>query len=573
MTFDGIIPVSSLGFRSALIDAVAAMDFRSMPAPQLLARIKKTPGIKKEEIEDLGLQAWLESADKKIRKENVLEFIRQGGPKLVEIVKKGEFEDIMVAWDPEWTDVQDAQYKRGSNDMLIKHDLKKGSFLLFNNDSEMLFDDIISEEAAKAVANAYEHANKPPSETRYTRYQLPHGSNYREVLFTLPTESRFELSESDIEIVSKRLLKRGYAPLDQEGREALAKQDSKSLAMLEDFQDRLGVNLKDFIKSSIYSSPHWPEFNVLAHVRLNDRFDDKGNKILFIEELQSDWHQRGRDVGYGPKPIFGIFNGEGILDATRPTKEEATLFAAENGYPESSVRTAPELGTHGLPNAPFKKSWPILVMKRVLRMAAEQGYDAVAWTPGKVQADRYDLQKYIDRIEYEPCYDDKGRPTGQYEFITYGVDGGKILEQDEAGLEYIEEALGKEVAAKFEQLEGKPFGDSIYRDWRVLKGSDLPAGGSKFASFYDKQLRNLFHKHIQRLDKNSCVQAIDVVIDETILSAKHSLTGTPRPEARVQETTPVWGAFITPKINSEVLTGQALYQMPTPNQANDDMEM
>ena len=34
-------------------------------------------------------------------------------------------------------------------------------------------------------------------------------------------------------------------------------------------------------------------------------------------------------------------------------------------------------------------------MKRIIREAAEKGYDKVAWTPGSVQAARYDLSKHI----------------------------------------------------------------------------------------------------------------------------------------------------------------------------------
>ena len=44
-----------------------------------------------------------------------------------------------------------------------------------------------------------------------------------------------------------------------------------------------------------YSSPHWEEKNVLAHIRMNDRKDADGNNVLFIEELQSDWAQAGRN--------------------------------------------------------------------------------------------------------------------------------------------------------------------------------------------------------------------------------------------------------------------------------------
>jgi hypothetical protein len=43
---------------------------------------------------------------------------------------------------------------------------------------------------------------------------------------------------------------------------------------------------------------HWDEINVLAHLRTNERTTTNGRKTLFVEEIQSDLHQKGRKVGY-----------------------------------------------------------------------------------------------------------------------------------------------------------------------------------------------------------------------------------------------------------------------------------
>jgi len=43
---------------------------------------------------------------------------------------------------------------------------------------------------------------------------------------------------------------------------------------------------------------HWDEPNVLAHLRTNERTTTNGRKTLFVEEIQSDLHQKGREVGY-----------------------------------------------------------------------------------------------------------------------------------------------------------------------------------------------------------------------------------------------------------------------------------
>lgn len=47
-------------------------------------------------------------------------------------------------------------------------------------------------------------------------------------------------------------------------------------------------------RPDVYKSSHFNETNVLAHTRLNERTDSDGKKVLFVEEIQSDWHQAGR---------------------------------------------------------------------------------------------------------------------------------------------------------------------------------------------------------------------------------------------------------------------------------------
>jgi len=55
---------------------------------------------------------------------------------------------------------------------------------------------------------------------------------------------------------------------------------------------------KQLADISKYQSPHWQENNVLAHARTQDFEDTEGNKVLFIDEIQSDLHQQGRKEGY-----------------------------------------------------------------------------------------------------------------------------------------------------------------------------------------------------------------------------------------------------------------------------------
>ena len=102
----------------------------------------------------------------------------------------------------------------------------------------------------------------------------------------------------------------------------------------------------------IYRSSHWQEPNVLAHVRLNDRTGPNGEKVLHIEEVQSDWHQEGRRKGYKGNrwEVFDSRTGE--VKYYVESEEEAKKLADENnGYDYEG----PNTNYNGMvPDAPLK---------------------------------------------------------------------------------------------------------------------------------------------------------------------------------------------------------------------------
>lgn len=100
--------------------------------------------------------------------------------------------------------------------------------------------------------------------------------------------------------------------------------------------------------------------NILAHLRFDEGFDAQGNRVLQLQEIQSDLHQAGRERGYLPKP------GEPI-DPSDPF-----IFAKDM-----------------VPDAPFKNSWVDLAMKRLVRYAAENGYDKILLPTGDSVVSRF----------------------------------------------------------------------------------------------------------------------------------------------------------------------------------------
>ena len=218
--------------------------------------------------------------------------------------------------------------------------------------------------------------------TKFGQYTLPGGTNYKELVLTLP--------------------KRPEGERNYESPAAHSYDDDDS------------------------------DINRLAHIRMNDRVGPKGEKLLHIEELQSDWHQTGLEEGYfdpekqkqidyhkkekrriddelqaAIKPLRDAYNvarnqhydayetaKKQNLDAYEAaTKPHYDAYDAARKPHEDAIKA---LGHNtGVPDAPYKdtKDWTALALKRVMRHAANNNYDGVTWTTGDQQADRYDLSK------------------------------------------------------------------------------------------------------------------------------------------------------------------------------------
>jgi hypothetical protein len=115
---------------------------------------------------------------------------------------------------------------------------------------------------------------------------LPGGENYKEEVLTLPEKEATPLTKAE------------QSELRQIGK---MKYGERILSGIQErYQNLLDRSMGT--DPTTYKSPHWDEPNVLAHVRFTDRM--VGNlKTLFLEEVQSDWHQAGRKYGYRGDPV------------------------------------------------------------------------------------------------------------------------------------------------------------------------------------------------------------------------------------------------------------------------------
>lgn len=143
-------------------------------------------------------------------------------------------------------------------------------------------------------------------------------------------------------------------------------------------------------------------------------------------------------------------------------------------------------GVESVPSAPFVDStdkWVTLALKRVLRMAAEEGYDRVAFITGQQAADLYSLSHAVDSIEW------LSRPTGA-RFVTVSLKNG-----GPATMVVNESGKIVSVRGNLTQLEGKPLDEAVGKDVAKhimetkegeLVGEGFNIGGLGMRAFYDK---------------------------------------------------------------------------------------
>ncbi len=283
--------------------------------------------------------------------------------------------------------------------------------------------------------------------------------------------------------------------------------------------------------SQAFKSSHWQGHpNVLAHTRVDDRTDSRGRKLLFVEEIQSDLHQAGKKGGYRQRgepeaarqalrdataaatavlpPAYSVLGEYGNLgyhngwDAIAAlvdsgVSEEQLTRDYDNITPghmrevwqaveaqrqlERADQTLADAKKAKVPDAPFKAAWPELVIKRLLRYAAEHGYDGLAWTTGDQQAERYDLSHHVDRIEYD---DGDGRLTA--------TRGGHDVVSEQVRREDLPDYLGRDVTT---ELFKNPSGS---RDVYLLEGDQLRVGGAGMRGFYDDILPKVVNKYVKQ---------------------------------------------------------------------------
>jgi hypothetical protein len=252
------------------------------------------------------------------------------------------------------------------------------------------------------------------SSAKYQDHTMPGGENYRELLLHHATPSGVDPAAAEAEA------RRFSASLGEDW-----DQIPPALQMRYISSARDALNDSPDAFAGAYRSAHWDVPNVVAHLRMSDRTGADGQKLLHVDELQSDWGQDLRKSGQLPptptpeaqdldaqlRPLGFELNHETgapvVMHAhTRvPVEVPWALppalqqqFARLHGVTDGTViwpdpvdvgHRIDNLSHNPVPPGPFVGStpgWTDLGLKRALTEAAHGGYDGLTWTGGADQA-------------------------------------------------------------------------------------------------------------------------------------------------------------------------------------------
>lgn len=382
---------------------------------------QKEGKFKKEEVEALGLMDWLDVQKDKISVADVENFVRENGVRVEDVLLSltgGEVEfykaDAEIK-DPDPTQIEEQAksiyLEDIKNEMAAEEDIPLAEVdetEAMERAKDEAWRDYYDDPDAPQTADAFIDFNG-----RTWNYTFSYA--YGEVqIYSLDRGdylSGYNQNLSDQQILENDVAQQlGLDSLEEQG----VQYADWQLPGGHDYKELL-LTLPDNQQRNDFSAGHYATENVLAHVRFNKRTNDAGEHTLFIEEIQSDWAQKGREEGfatfYNPKEII-------LLDENSPEASAPASFwyfrvpdnifqIPKNKYPkEEDARRHVQRKPRGkIPQAPFvqdTKSWVALVIKRMLRYAAEGGFDRIAWTTGAQQVNRWvgGLRKAVDVIDW-----------------------------------------------------------------------------------------------------------------------------------------------------------------------------
>lgn len=448
--------------------------------------------------------------------------------------------------------------------------------------------------------------NSPSGKTSYDNYVIEGGTNYRELILKLPSGQKggdFDKSHHSQDNILAFV--RVTDAKSESGGKKLVIQEVQS--DWNKFQWLNGV--KDDAKVAALAAP-------LEGIKKQE-FEVQGQSNNAAAEVQKIWLQNGHDPETTLGEILEFINRENENDfLTAPNvRDDQQLQAAakefrrlssehhrlmlERHKVEQEVMIEENKQYRSVPDGPFIRNdnWISLAVKRILRLAVEQGYESIAWFPADVHTERWGTSNISWQKKegggFEIVNKDSGtrgektfETAGQAEnyinetFVKRGEQlkwevkelgahwlvasteqsggnfNGMNLEEEARNRGLLLERRGVRVTTKDELIEllkktsrddeySPALADSI---WKQMQEGD---SGSKeprrefYENLYNKKVLKAFEAALKKLDKNAKVEKIRMgdIADASAFEGNptpYQVTLTPDLKAAVQKGLPLF---------------------------------
>lgn len=507
---------------------------------QWIAMLQKNGGLKAGEDKWLGLTDWLKNQNGSVTKQQILDYIRQNGIQIEEVnyvdsdnYQEKPIEDFLTEeYGYQYTQAFYVENWVGEPQAMIEN--LESAVELYNqyNNTKIEYSEDLSDDdydklldwGQQAVNEAYIKQKKSslntinPVRLDYTTDFL---TNNREIALVVPTIKPWNIHDEihfgdagegrvvawvrfgttflarEVPFVkSADNLKPPYKNVN--GNEVYAVQDTKNDYIV---HKSIGGGVMKYIphvnNRLIGNTVDTAAFDTLeqAQSALNTFYKEHplkrtvSDNILVIDEIQSKRHQEGRDKGYSSS-MEGM-TAERLPSGIWHIMKDGKFVAPVPSWEADSEQQALEVYAKKLvPDAPFEKNWHEVALKRMLRYAAENNYDTLAWTRGAQQAERYNIGHVVDDIWHMSDRNHfnlnrDGYSIGSVKIDKDGtiVDGNRIFE-DQIG-NPLSDVVGKDLANKM--INSQPNDEIKLDGWMI--------GGEGMRGFYDKMLVDYMNKY------------------------------------------------------------------------------
>jgi hypothetical protein len=511
--------MDAMGLYSPTEQVVMNLPQEKGTAQQMLAQISKAPGSRAVELRATGLEEYLKGkGNAPVTRQEIQDFLKSNPVQVNEVVlgkgmvlspeakrRMAEAENRMIEIDNQLAPYFENSQRQDIDPVSTFYRLR-GSLgrkaaagdaeAMAEIDALNLPPDIkqlvLDFGEQKKEYGKYSKQARKMVKPQFDNYNIPGGENAREIYLTLPGPTKAGVLPPSVD-AQGNVIRSANAP------------------------------------SPLYMAPPLhrvsPEAdtNRLAHIFLDDRMDAEGKKVLFVQELQSDWGKEGREKGFISDVLPRLQkelssrveeskrlwsqnqNDPRLPELDREISNLRNQIDQASGAVDSDLFPSQKKGA--VPTAPFVTStedWLNLALKRVIKEAVDTGADNVAFIKGAQAADKYKLRTVVDQITA-----DRGITSGDdlYVSITpknslspyafYVGPDGVIKEpiSPDARSKFLGEPLssviGKEAA---EKLMSTKVGNS-----QILKEEGLSFGGEGMKGFYDNILPKTAEKLLKRL--------------------------------------------------------------------------